>query len=185
MEFKDRCEKDRHSSSTRALLNEAAGGFMSLRPRRLLRSSGSPLSSYVAREGPVVSVVSKPPWALKWLPDAHQSESCCGKSVREIKTSEGVNTTKWGGGSGLTAVRVAKHRAVRLFVKLDIHRSLFPLSFHLHFVSRSRSSSPSAVEPGRVPQCQRALWQQDIDSCGVAVNVGINMCVCVCVCVPL
>lgn len=37
------------------------------------------------REDSVLGYMSKPLRALKWLPNANQNESCCGKSVREIK----------------------------------------------------------------------------------------------------
>ena len=46
--------------------------------------------------------------------------------------------------------------------------------------------SASTVKPCCIPQCQRALWQQDIDSGRVSVNMGTNgRCVGVCVCVSV
>lgn len=43
------------------------------------------LTTEERREDSVLGYMSKTLRALKWLPSANQNESCCGKSVREIK----------------------------------------------------------------------------------------------------
>lgn len=125
----------------------------------------------------VLGYKSTPLWALKWLPNANQNESCCGKSVREIKRVK-AGTDK-GMKEAATKVWISKHSAIRSFINLNIHPSLFSHSFLSCVFPPLYALASLLLLQCCVPQCQRALWQQDIDSGRVAVNMGINMCVCV------
>lgn len=58
----------------------------------------------------IYDYMSKPLWALKWLPSANQSESCCGKSVREIKKEWKQRGTK--GWRRQKQQLITKHSAV-------------------------------------------------------------------------